>query len=118
MKKIEVLKRAKKWAFSKGVSPWILSKNGFFFMAVFHRNYVRNDRLSILRIENKPFSTKKLKFKKGPKKWTFYKGVSPWILSINRTFCYRCLLQKLILKRPFSILWKENNDFKRKIMKF
>ena len=28
--KIEVLKRAKKWTFSKWVSPWILSKNGTF----------------------------------------------------------------------------------------
>ena len=35
----EVLTRAKKWTFSKGVSPWILSKNrnfsyGFFFTEI------------------------------------------------------------------------------------
>ena len=36
---IEVLTRAKKWTFSKGVCPWILSKNrnfsyGFFFTEI------------------------------------------------------------------------------------
>ena len=29
--KIEVLTRAKKWIFSKGVSSWILSKNQHFY---------------------------------------------------------------------------------------
>ena len=38
-KKNKVLKRAKKWTFSKGVSPWILSKNrnysyGWFFTEI------------------------------------------------------------------------------------
>ena len=52
------------------------------------------------------------------RKWTFYKGVSPWILSKNRTFSYRRFSQKSYQKRSFLILWKEKKDFKRKKLKF
>ena len=56
----------------------------------------------------------KIEVLKWAKKLTFFKGVSPWILSKNRTVSYRCFSQKLCLKRSFLILWKEKNDFKRK----
>ena len=52
------------------------------------------------------------------KKWTYFKGVCPWILSKFRTFSYRRFLQKSYQKRSFLILRKEKNDFKRKKLKF
>ena len=42
--KIDVLTSAKKLAFFKGVSPWILSKNRTFLIGLFHRNRIRKDR--------------------------------------------------------------------------
>ena len=48
------------------------------------------------------------------KKWTFFKGVSPWILSKNGTFSYWRFSQKSYQKTSFLILWKEKNDFKWK----
>ena len=47
-----------------------------------------------------------------------FKGVSPWILSKNRTFSYRRISQKSYQKKSFFILRKEKNDFKRKKLKF
>ena len=44
----------------------------------------------------------------------FQKGVSPWILSKNRTVSYRCFSQNFFQKRSFLILWKEKNNFKKK----
>ena len=44
MEKIEVLKRAKKWTFFKGVSPGSLSKNRTFLIGTFHRNSIRKQR--------------------------------------------------------------------------
>ena len=52
------------------------------------------------------------------KKWTFFKGVCPWILSKFLTFSYRRFLEKSYQKRSFLILWKEKNDFKWKKLKF
>ena len=58
-----------------------------------------------------------MKFFQG-QKWTFLKGVSPWILSKNGTFSYRRFSQKSYQKRSFLTLWKEKNDFKRRKLKF
>ena len=41
-KKNEILKRAKKWTFSKRVS--LCPKIELFLVGVFHRNYIRKDR--------------------------------------------------------------------------
>ena len=60
--KMKVFKRAKKWPFFKGVSPWILQKIELSLIAVFHRNYVRKDLFSIFMKENNYFLTKQLKF--------------------------------------------------------
>ena len=39
------------------------------------------------------------------------KGVSPWILSKNRTFSYRCFLQKLCQKRSFFDILERKQSF-------
>ena len=44
------------------------------------------------------------------KKQTSLKGVSPWVLSKNRTYSYRCFHRNHIRKDRFLVLWKENND--------
>ena len=50
----------------------------------------------------------KIEVLKRAKKETFYKGVSPWILSKNRNFSYGCFLQKLCEKKScFNILDKK-----------
>ena len=60
----------------KGVSPWILSKNGTFpYRRISQKSYQKRSFL-ILRKEKNDFKRKKLKFLKGPKKWTVSKGVS------------------------------------------
>ena len=64
----------------------------------------------ILRGKNKSL-------KKG-QRWTFSKGVSPWIFSKNPTFSYGRFLQKSFQKTSLLILWNEKNDFKRKKLKF
>ena len=61
--KIEVLRRAKKWSFFKGVSPWIWSNNR--------------------------------SLKRG-KTWTFSKGVSPWILSKRQNFSYSLFFTEIM----------------------
>ena len=61
-------------------------------------------------------SEKKNKVLKRAKKWTFSKGVSPWILSKNRTFSYCCFLQKLCQKRSFlDILNRKQSLWDQKI---
>ena len=49
-------------------------------------------------------SEKKNKVLKRAKKWTFSKGVSPWILSKNRNFIYGCFSEKLCQKKWFLII--------------
>ena len=120
MEKIEVLKRAKKWAFSKGVSPWIFSKNRDLFYGCFSQKSCQKWSFFDILDRKESFLDQKIEvYKKGKKKkWTFYKGVSPWILSINRTFCYRCLLQKLISKRPFRYCGRKIMILRGKIWSF
>ena len=67
--------------FSKGVSAWILSKNRLFF----HKNYVRKDRFRYFGKKKQLFLDQKIEVLTRAKKWIFFKGVSPWILSKNRT---------------------------------
>ena len=115
--KIEVLNRAKKWTFFKRVSPWILSKSLTFLIGVFHINHMRKDRFWYCGKKRIILRGKNWSFKRG-QKLTFSKGVSPWILSKNRTFSYRRFSHKSYEKRSFLILWKEKNNFKRKKLKF
>ena len=77
MEKIEVLKRAKKWTFSKGVSPRILSKN----RTLSHRCFSQKlgQKRSFLDISNRKqsFLDQKIEVLTRTKKWTFLKEVSP-----------------------------------------
>ena len=45
---------------------------------------------------------------------TFFKLVSQWIFSKNRTFSYKRFSQISYQIRSFLILWKEKHNFKRK----
>ena len=58
------------------------------------------------------FLDQKIEILTRTKKWTFFKGVSPWIWSKNQSFSSRRFLQKSYQKRSFLILWKEKNDVK------
>ena len=60
--KIKVVKRAKKWTFSKGVSPRFCPKIKISITALFHGNYARKDRFSTFRKEKNELKWKKLKF--------------------------------------------------------
>ena len=71
-------------------------------IAVFHRNYVRKERFFEILERKQSFLDQKVEVLKGAKKWTFFKGVSPWILSKNQNFCYGCFLKKLCQKKSFS----------------
>ena len=110
-KTIDVLTRAKKWTVFKGVSPWILSENRTFFMGVFHKNHFRKHRFLYCRKKRMILSRKKIEVLQKDQKWTFCKGVSQWILSENRTFCYRCFLQKLCHKRWFLEILNRKQSF-------
>ena len=68
-------------------------KSKFFLWAFLTEILSENNVFDIVKKKN-DFKGKKNKVLKRPKKWTFSKGVSPWILSKNRTFSYRCFLQK------------------------
>ena len=60
------------------------------------------------------FLDQKIEILTKTKKWTFFKGVSPWIWFKNRTFSYLLFSQKFYQKTSFLILCKEKNDFKWK----
>ena len=95
-KKIKVLKREKKWAFSKGISPWNWSKNRTFSYGRFSQKSYKKTSFLILWKEKNDFKRKKLKFQKGPKKGTVCKGVSPWILTKNRNFFLSLFFTKIM----------------------
>ena len=87
-------------------------------IAVFHRNYVRKKSFFDILDRKQSFLVQKIDVLRRAKKWTLFKGVSPSILSKNRTFSYRRFSQKSYQKRSFLTLWKEKNDFKRRKLKF
>ena len=107
------LKRSKNWNFSKGVNPWVWSKNGqfcnfFFFGNIGQRNVFYN----ILERKN-AFLGYKNKKSKQSKNWHYSKGVNPWFWSKNGPFSsfffrqYRarkCLLRYSRAKRRLSRL--------------
>ena len=101
-------------------------KNGHLLKGLIHR-FCPNIEISLIAVFCKIMSEKivfdilerkqsfldeKIEVLTRAKKWTFFKGVCPWILSKFQTFSYRCFLQKSYQKRSFLILWKEKNDFK------
>ena len=68
-------------------------------IAVFHRNYVRKERFFDILERKQSFLDQKVEVLKGAKKWTFFEGVSPWILSKKRTFCYRHFFTEIISEK-------------------
>ena len=77
--KIEVLRRAKKWTFFKGVSPWILSKNRNFFYRCFSVKLWQKTSFFDIYERKQLFLDQKIEVLTRAKKGTFFKGVSPWI---------------------------------------
>ena len=77
---------SKNWDISKGVNPWLWSKNGhfsnFFFLGLIGQKNVFYGFLErknvFLSYKNKNFNTSK--------KWHFSKGVNPWFWSKNGHF--------------------------------
>ena len=102
----------------KGVSTWILSNNRTFsYRCCLQKLCQKRSFLDILN-RKRSFLDQKIEILTRTKKWTFFKGVSPWILFKNRTFSFFLFSQKFYQKTSFLILWKEKNDFKWKKFKF
>ena len=79
-------KRSENWHFSKGVNPWLWSKNNHFFNFFFLDNIGQDNVFyDILVRKNAFLGYKNKKFKKS-KKWHFCKGVNPWFWSKNSNF--------------------------------
>ena len=79
--KIEVSTRTKKWNFPKGLVHGFCPKIAFFFTKIMSEKIV----FDILEKKKQLFLDQKIEVLTRAKKWTFFKGVSPWILSKNRT---------------------------------
>ena len=79
-------KKSKNWHFSKGVSPWFLSKIGHFSNIFFLGNIGQgNVFYDILERKNAFLGYKNKRFKKS-KNWHLSKGVSPWFWSKDGQF--------------------------------
>ena len=115
---MEVIKRAEKYTFSKGVSPWISSKNRTFSYRCFFTEIMSEEIVFGYFGKKTIIFRPKIEVLTMAKKCTFFREVSPWILSKNWTFAYRRFSQKSYQKRSFLILWKEKNDFKRENSSF
>ena len=87
--------------FLKGLVHGVLSENRSFSYRRFSQNFYQKTSFLILWKEKNDFKWKKIEVLKRATKWTFFKGVSPWILSKNRTFSYLCFSQNLCQKRSF-----------------
>ena len=102
-------KNHKNLHFFKGVSPWLLSKNGDFLI---FRFYPKRDQ-QIMFCEgfegNKAFLDEKNMGSKNHKNLHFFKGASPWLLSKNRDF----LIFRFYPKRDQQIMFC--GGFERKV---
>ena len=114
-------KNSKNWHFSKGINPWVWSKNGhfsnFFFLGNIGQENVFDD---ILKPKNAFLGYKKKKFKQS-KNWYFSKGVNPWFWSKNGHFSNFFFLGNIgqenvlydILERKNAFLSCKNKKFKK-----
>ena len=75
LQKIEVLGRAKKWTFFKGVSPWILTKNRNFFYFCFSLKVCQKTSFFNICERKQSFLDQKIEVLKRANTWTFFKGV-------------------------------------------
>ena len=104
-------KKSKYWHFSKGVNPWLWSKNGHFPFFFFLGNKGQeNVFYDILERKNDFLGYKKKQFKKS-KNWHFSKGVNPWFWSKNGHFSYFFFLGNICQENVFYDILERNNDF-------
>ena len=101
METLEVLKRVKNGHFLKGLVYLFSPKIEVFLIGVFHRN----------SIKKRTILSGKIQVLERAKKWTFSKGVSPWIFSKNRTFSYRYFSQQLWQKKSFLHIVNRKHSF-------
>ena len=84
--KKQKFKKSKNWHFSKGVNPWLWSKDGHFSNFFFLGNIDQENAFyDILERKNAFLGHKNNNFKKS-KSWHFSKGVNPWFRSKNDHF--------------------------------
>ena len=96
---------------SKGVSPWILSKNRTFSYRCFLQKLCQKRSFFDIYERKQSFLDQKIEVLKRAKKRTFSKGVSAWILSKNRTFSHALFLQKLCQKKSFFDNYERRQSF-------
>ena len=87
-------KSRKKSLFSKGVSPWFLSKNRPFFHMFFFSQKSQKEGFFDILDRKEYFLDLKGELLKKSKKSTFCKGVSPWFFSKNRPFSHMFFMGK------------------------
>ena len=117
--KIEVLTRAKKMDIAKWVVHGFWQKNRSFSYRCFSQKFCQKRSFFNILDRKQLFLDQKIEVLTRVKKWTVFKGVSPWILSKNRTFSYRCFSQKLYQKRSFfDILDRKQSFLDKKIDAF
>ena len=95
----------------------LVKKSNFFLWGFFTEIISENIVFDIVE-RKQSFLDQKIEVLRRAKKWTFFKGVSPWIFSKNPTFSYGRFSQKSYQKTSFLILWNEKNDLNRKKLKF
>ena len=117
-KKIAVLTRAKKWTFSKGVSPWILSKNQTFSYRSFSQKLCQNRSFFDILDRKQSFLDQKNEDLTRAKKWTFLKGLVHGFCPKIEPLLFGIFHRNHIRKKSFLTLWAEENDFERKKLKF
>ena len=113
MEKIEVLKRAIKWTFSKGVSPWIVLKNRTFSFSCFSQKLCHKKSLPNILNKKQSFLDQKKEVLGRAKKGQFPKGLVHGFcpkIEISRTG----VLYRNCLKKWFLVIL----DCKNKKLKF
>ena len=79
-------KKVQKSKFFKGVGPWFLSKNRIFYQGYFLGKLIKNSLVFDVLDRKECFLDHKNEVLKKPRKWKYFKGVSPWFVSKNRMF--------------------------------
>ena len=87
----------------KGVSPWVLSKNRIFYQGYFLGKLIKNSLVFDVLDRKECFLDHKNEVLKKPRKWKYFKGVSPWFVSKNRIECFLDHKNE-VLKKPRK--WK------------
>ena len=117
--KVKFSQSRKKSTFSKGVSPWFLSKNRPFSYVFFFSKKSQKETFFFILDSKECFLDPKSEILAKSKKSTFCKGVSPWFLSKNRPFSHMFFLsKKKARKKHFLIFWIENKAFRTWKVKF